>query len=257
MTVGVEREGLFEATCPHSVDKPSITVRWQSVGFVHWAFDPDAVARILPSDVAPDLYGGRAWAGYRFATVLPGGGGSQRRSTPVGPLRWPQRILAHHEARAAVAVVDRQGRPGLWYLSIDTDGKLTAAGMRRWLDLPAYEAESRFSTSDDRHAYWSQRPDGTTARLKLTVGPATAATDVDRFLTARWRIVLPRRWWDPEGATRIVTTAHQPWTLHRASVEFFDDDMLMAGGLPPAVGVGLALWSPGTSVVIGSPRRHE
>ena len=121
-------------------------------------------------------------------------------------------------------------------------------------NLPAYEAESRFSSIDDRFEYWTRRPDGTTARLNLTVGPGITPTDIDRFLTARWRIVLPPRWWDPPEESRAIATVHEPWILHRASVELFDDEVLVAAGLPPATGPGQALWSPGTAVDVGLRR---
>lgn len=256
MTAGVERKGLFTATCPDVIVGRSITVGWRSVGFVHWAYDPDLVARLLPPAIRVDRYGGKAWAGYQFTTVAPG----RYRETGTSPLdRLPGRHRLHlgpelHEVRVVAAVVDRSGRPGLWYLSLDTDRMVVGAGLRRWLNLPAYDAESRFSTAGDRIEYWTRRPDGTTARLELIVGPAITPTDVDRFLTARWRIFLPPRWWDPPGEIRSITTIHEPWKLHRATVELFDDEVLIAAGLPPATGPGQALWSPGTTVKLGRPR---
>lgn len=256
VTARIEREGLFTASCPETTAGPSLTVGWRSVGFVHWAYDPDAVARVLPTSVGIDLYGGRAWAGYRFLTVIPGPL-RHRADAPLDRLPWRPRIRLRPEVtevRAVVAVVDRLGRPGLFFMSVDTDRKGVAAGLRRWLNLSAYEAESRFSNADDRLEYWTHRPDGTTARLNLTIGPEITPTDVERFLTARWRIVLPPRRWDPPGEIRTVTTVHEPWILHRASVELFDDEVLVAGGLPPAVGPPQALWSPGTSVRLGRPR---
>ncbi|MDH3299886.1 MAG: DUF2071 domain-containing protein [Acidimicrobiia bacterium] len=255
MTAGIEREGLFAAACPEAPARGSITVGWRSVGFVHWAYDPDVVARLLPPSVGVDLYGGRAWAGYQFLTVAPGR--LRHRDSRLDRLpRLPHVRLRPEvaEVRAVVAVVDRVGRPGLWLLSVDTNRRLVAAGFRRWLNLSAYEAESRFSSAGDRIEYWTHRPDGTTARLKLARGPETAPTDVERFLTARWRIFLPPRWWDAPDEIRTITTVHEPWVLHRASVEFFDDEVLIAAGLPPSVGPGQALWSPGTSVELSRPQ---
>ena len=248
VTAGLERDGLFADTCPHVVSGPSATVRWRSVGFVHWAYDPDEVARLLPRDVPLDLYGGRAWAGYHFVTVEAGRSGRLARHRRT----WRSRLLPEfNELRAVVAVVDRFGEPALWYLSVDASRRVMAAGLRRWFNLAAYEAESRFSVNDGRLEYWTHRPDGTTARLKLTVGSAITPTDIDRFLTARWRIVLPRRWWDEPDEHRAITTVHEPWPLHRASVELFDDELLVAAGLPPATGPVQALWSPGVEVEIG------
>lgn len=258
-TAGVERDGLFDATCPETIIGRSITVGWRSVGFVHWAFEPDAVTRLLPPTVSVDCYGGRGWAGYWFTTVTPGRVVTDG-APPTGRRSWRDRAPQFavrvrpelHELRAVVAVVDRSGRPGLWHLSVETSRRIVAAVLRRHLNVAAYEAESRFSARDDRVEYWTQRPDGTTARLSLTVGSAITATDIDRFLTARWRIVLPPRRWDPPGHGRSITMVHEPWILHRASVELFDDEVLVAAGLPPPAGPAQALWSPGTTVKLGT-----
>ncbi len=242
MADGIERDGLFEATCPYDAGRLAVTATWRSVAFVHWGFDPEAVSPLLPADVGVDLYGGRAWAGYQVARVS------------HGPARLS---VGYHEVRVVVAVVDHFGVPGTCYLSVDTDRAIVAAAQRRWLNLASYEAEARFAADGDQVEYWTKRPDGTTARLKLTVGPEITATDVDRFLTARWRILLPPSWWDshhPDGNHRQLITAHDPWILHRASIEFFDDEVLVAAGLPPAAGAGQALWSPGTEVRIGLNR---
>jgi len=229
----------------------SIAAEWRSVGFIHWAYEPEALAGLLPDLISPDLYGGRAWAGYQFTTVS-FGRGRIGRWPPLDRLPWRVQLRPeHHEVRAVIAVVDRLGRPGVWYPSVDTNRKTVAAGFRRWLNLSAYESESRFSTADDRVDYWTKRPDGTSARLNLTIGPKIDPTDVDHFLTARWRIVLPPRHWESPNDARTITTVHEPWILHRASVELFDDDVLVAAGLPPAIGPGQALWSPGTSVTLG------
>jgi len=248
---GIERHGLFSATCPDGIVGRSVPVGWRSVGFVHWAYDPSTVARLLPPGVSVDLYGGRAWAGLQFTTVIPGRSHGSGAS-PLDRLPWRPRLRPQFdEVRAVVAVVDRHNRPGVWYLSLDTNRRIVAAGLRRWLNLPAYEAESRFSSVDGRFEYWTHRPDGTTARLKLTVGPTITPTDIDRFLTARWRIVLPPPFWDGPDESRTMPIFHEPWILHRASVEFVDDELLVAAGLPPATGPGQALWSPGTTVDIG------
>ncbi len=258
MSAGIERDGLFAATGPDTAGRLSIVVRWQSVGFVHWSYAPDAVERLLPPGVSADLYGGRAWAGYQFLTVSPPWGRRPHDPTELNrTLDRRRSLFVHHEVRAVAAVVDRFGRPGAFHLSVDTDGRLIAATLRRRLNLAAYEAESKFSLADHRADYWTKRPDGTAARLKLTIGGEVVPTDVDRFLTARWRIVLPPRRWDPPGESRTVPIVHEPWTLHRSSLDFFDDEVLMAAGLPPAAGPGQALWSPGRSVRIGRPSRES
>ncbi len=255
VTASVEREGLFPATSHDDIARPALVVTWRSVAFVHWAYEPDAVARLLPPSVSVDLYGGRAWAGYQFLTVTLGRLRRSGASSSLDPRSWRRRLGPELDmVQAVVPVVDSAGRPALWCLSLDTNRAVVASALRRRFNLPAYEAESRFSRTDGRFTYWTHRPDGTMARLDLTVGPAITPTDIDRFLTARWRVVLPPRWWDQPDDGRSLLTFHEPWRLHRASVELFDDEVLVAAGLPPAAGPAQALWSPGTPVRLGRSR---
>lgn len=256
MAVGVERQGLFRVQCPYQAGRPSIRLQWRSVGFVHWDCDPAAVDRLLPSNLQPDLYGGRAWVGYQFVTVT-----ADTESLPriVSSRRLPWGSLirrAHyHEARVVTCVVDRFGLPGVWNLSVDTDSSAVARLRRRVLNQDAHQSEARFWSSAGQSVFWTQRGDGTTARLKITRGNPIRPTDIDRFLTARWRTILPPRPWVAPAESRWVVTVHDQWRLHRAAVDHVDDDALIAAGLPPVSSRPQALWSPGVAVEIGLPRR--
>src|SRR5687767_9839758 len=44
-----------------SVRSPVALQRWDTLTFLHWAYDPDEVAPLLPRGLEPDLYQGRAW----------------------------------------------------------------------------------------------------------------------------------------------------------------------------------------------------
>ena len=247
MPTTIERSGLFRGDCPYDAGKPSASVRWSSVGFVHWSYPPEEVARLLPANLQADLYGGKAWVGYQFLTVV-----------PSGARDWLSRRSTFDEMRLRVCVVDENGLPGLFHLSVDVSRSSIARGQRRALNLPAFYAKTRFSTDRSSRGtvvdYRCRRTDGTTSRLTMVVGRSYADTDVDRFLTGRWRVVLPNRFWIGSTENRWVVAAHDRWSLYRSSVLAVDDDALLAAGLPAPAAPAQALWSPAVDVRLSIPR---
>jgi len=243
----IERSGLFRSDCPYIAGKPSASARWSSVGFVHWSYQPEEVTRLLPANLQADLYGGRAWVGYQFLTVI-----------PSGAPNWLSRRSTFDEMRLRVCVVDEDGRPGLFHLSVDVSRPPIVRGQRRALNVPTFNAKTRFTTDRSSSGtvvdYRCRRTDGTTSRLTMVVGRSEGDTDVDRFLTGRWRVLLPDRFWIGSPENRWVVAAHDSWPLFRSSVLAVDDDALLAAGLPAPAGPAQALWSPGVDVQLSIPR---
>ena len=65
-----------------SVDAPALarprlmTQRWRDVAFLHWAVDPETVARFFPPGVRPDVLDGRSYVGLvPFRMIGAGFGG--------------------------------------------------------------------------------------------------------------------------------------------------------------------------------------
>ncbi len=232
-------------------------MRWSSVGFLHWGYDPDVVARLLPSSLRADLYGGQAWVGYQFLTISPTADSMLSRLPG-----WAARRTVFNEMRLRVCVVDGNDLPGIHLLSVDNDRSSVVRWQRRTLNLSSFHA--KVSGDTDRLGglkapgsvvdYRSERRDGTTARARIRITGSRAETDVDRFLTARWRVMLPPRFWVDGTENRWVVNAHDRWLLQRASALTIDDDALIAAGLPSPTGAPVALWSPGTIVETSTPR---
>ena len=260
----IERDGLFRADCPYVAGSPSVALSWESVGFVHWSFDPDLVAPLLPDNLQLDVYGGRAWVGYQFLTVAPSHSTRIRRL----PGRFVERT-SFNEMRLRVCVVDENGLPGVHYFSVDIDRRSVVRWQRRVLNLPAFHAELKYELLVDHGVaqegtergeveYRSIRSDGTEAHLEMLISSTPADTDIDHFLTARWRVQLPARFWDDtEGGyeNRWIVTEHARWPLRRCSTVRVDPDALITAGLPAPSGAPHAHWSPGVEVRVSSPRR--
>jgi uncharacterized protein len=78
----------------------------------------------------------------------------------------------------------------------------------------------------------------------------TQSSELERFLTCRWRLYSPRRLGLPANRIRFSSTDvdHPPWRLHRARVRWLDERLVQATGLPAPFGEPLAHYSPGVRV---------
>ena len=105
-------------------------MRWVDLLFAHWAVDADALRTKLPDGLELDLYDGQAWLGivpFVMEDVGP-------RGLPAPPAagRFPElnvRTYVRHE-----------GRPGVWFLSLDAASRPAVEGARTGFGLPYFHA---------------------------------------------------------------------------------------------------------------------
>src|SRR5437763_16754580 len=94
------------AAPPEPVTVPVMRQRWASITFLHWAYDVEQVQRHLPPGLKVEPWEGQAWVGLvPFEMHVAG---------PAGPTmrRFP-------ETNVRTYVVGPDGRPGVWFFSLD------------------------------------------------------------------------------------------------------------------------------------------
>lgn len=197
-----------------------MTQRWRDVGFLHWAVEPQSVARFFPPGVAPDVLDGRTYVGLvPFRMVGAGLGGG-----PAVP--WAGTFL---ETNVRLYSVDDTGRRGIVFLSLDTDRSVVVAGARAGFGLPYRWARMSFADDGDVRRYATRlRWPGTRASSRIALRPGGPAADgpLERFLTARWGLHVAHL-----GRTWYVPNAHPPWPLRTAELLTLDDGLVAAAGL--------------------------
>jgi len=85
--------------------------RWSELLFLHWAVPPKVVEAGLPDGLSVDTYDGCAWIGvvpFQMCGVRP-------RYLPAVP-----GLSDFPELNLRTYVYDEQGRPGVWFYSLDT-----------------------------------------------------------------------------------------------------------------------------------------
>jgi len=237
-----------QGTCPFTIEHPVMRQRWQRLTFLHWAFEPAAVQRLLPDGLETDVFDGAAWVGLVpfFMHVATARG----HEVP-----WVSRFC---ETNVRTYVRDRDGLAGIWFFSLDA-ARLGAVGVARTTyGLPYFWSAMRIAATGGEIGYRCRRilpgPRDATSSVTIRIGEKYTADELDardHFLTARWilfSVAGSRR--------RIARACHDPWPLHRAWALHVDDRLLTAAGLPDPDGPPIALYSPGVDVAIGRPERR-
>lgn len=216
---------------------------WDDVVFLHWRVDVSAVAPLLPAGTRPDTMaedgtddGATTWVGLI---------GFVFRDTQIPPLAPMRRIGTFVEVNVRVYTVDRAGRRGVVFLSLDAGKFAPAVAARAGLGLPYHWAHAA-TRRRGRSVSYAMRRHGSSlrSRFDVTVGDAIAEpTPLEHFLSARWGMHVRRF-----GATRFWPNEHGAWPLHRADATLVADDLLGAAGLPRSladVAPDSVLFSPG------------
>jgi len=227
-----------------------MTQRWELLTFLHWSFEPSVVQRLLPAGLTVETFDDRAWVG-----LVP----FQMRVAPPGlaALPWLGRFC---ETNVRTYVRDNHGRPGVWFFSLDAARLAAVVVARLTYRLPYFWARMRLTGAPDRLVYTSRRrwpaspapgAAGTVIVRPGAVVPPEEVTELEHFLTARWRLFSHAG----RDTLRSADAEHAPWPLRRVDVELCDDSLVTAAGLPRPVGPPLAHYSDGVDVRIGLPGR--
>jgi uncharacterized protein YqjF (DUF2071 family) len=221
---------------------PVIYQRWQSLTFLHWAYEPDAVQRLLPPGLDVDTYDGAAWVGLTPFLLV--------RARPLGLPAVPG-LSTFPETNVRTYVRDRRGVDGLWFMSLDVDALPMAVAARAFYWVPYHWATMEVHEGQTV-SYSSRRRGLGSPSHEIVVrpaGPLSETTGLVDFLTGRWRAFS-------RMATRLVVAPveHQPWPLHHVTVDRLDEDLVVGAGLPAPEGPPLAHYSPGVDVRLGAPR---
>ena len=232
----------------HPVARPVMHQGWLDLTTLHWRYEPEVVAALLPDGFRVDTFDGSAYVG-----LIPF---LMHRVRPPG-LPAFGRTSTFLETNVRTYLVAPDGRRGVWFSSLDVTRLLPALVARATYRLPYCWARMATTREGDviHHRSvrrWPRATAGARAELEVEVGPQVPPgeiTDLEHFLTARWALGTrsgSHLAWAPVD--------HPPWPLHRAEVRSCDETLLAAAGLPPPEGPAIAHWSPGVQVRIGRPR---
>ncbi|MFG2466108.1 YqjF family protein [Streptomyces canus] len=221
---------------------PALRAGWLTQTFVHWPFPPEAVQALLPGGLVVDEYEGAAWVGFTpfvMADVRP----------PGVPASLPG-LPTFAETNLRTYVRHRDGRDGLWFLSIEVAFPPMVAA--RAIGAPYNPGTLRVSTDGDTVSYSGSRWIGDASyRLVVRPGDPIEPTERDVWLTSRWRAYTRRL-----GMLWETPVEHEPWPLATAGVDVLEETLTAAAGLREApLGEPLVHFSEGVRCVRLGPSR--
>jgi uncharacterized protein YqjF (DUF2071 family) len=220
--------------------------RWEELLFLHWKVAPELVQRELPAGLTVDTYDGAAWIGvgpFQMKDVRP------RFLPSMGGLsNFPELNLRTY-------VVDSQGRPGVWFYSLDTPQPIANWIARRFFNLNYRMARFEVGQTAETLSYRSELAvedgwDEVQHYAWTRVGQPFEAKpgSLEFFLVERYRLFAydPRR-----DRLRSGQVHHVPYPVQQVKLDslskrlFALNDLSMPDGEPVS-----ALASAGVDVEI-------
>lgn len=180
----------------------------------------------LPPGLTVDTFGGTAWLGITPFSLR-----------DVRPPHFPAIPWFSHFLGCTVRtyVFDAQGRPGVWYYSLDVNRWLVVKLARIWFHLPYHYAtvkavaDASGAEVDFSVCRWGGQEESRFRYRASGPGREAAVGSLEFFLAERYRFFSQ----DEEGQLFSTRIAHVPHQLGSADVALSDDRLLQAAGFDP------------------------
>jgi uncharacterized protein YqjF (DUF2071 family) len=197
---------------------------WHDLLFAHWPVGADELRALVPPGLHLDLFDQRAWVGvipFHMTNVAP-------RAVPALP--W---VSAFPELNVRTYVTVN-GKPGVYFFSLDAGNPLAVAAARTMFHLPYFAAAMHVEARDGWIHYRSRRAAGGASPADFDaryrpIGPVyhPQPGTLDYFLTERYCL------YTLDGAyhLRRLEIQHPPWPLQRAEAVIDVNTMAEAAGL--------------------------
>lgn len=191
---------------------------WHDLLFMHWRVPVEALRAHIPASLQIDTFDGEAWLAvvpFRMSGIRP-------RYLPSLP-----KLSAFPELNVRTYVI-KDGKPGVWFFSLDAGNALAVEIARRWFYLPYFHAQMQCQAVGEGIQYRSQRihRKAPAAQLVAQYTPTSPPFEaqpgtLDYFLTARYCLYTH----DAHGNVYRGEIEHPAWPLQRAHAEIEHNHM--------------------------------
>ena len=184
--------------------------------FAHWRVPVDQLRALIPGGLEVDTFDGEAWIG-----VVPFELRIRPRFCPVIP-----KVASFPEINVRTYVV-RDGKPGVWFFSLDATSPIAVRAARWGFDLPYFDATMSCADTGGTIAYRSERKRTDVATLFLgeyrpTSEPRMAEPgSLDEWLTERYCLYAA----DSRGRLSRTEVHHEKWPLCDAECSIDENTM--------------------------------
>lgn len=187
--------------------------QWDDLAFLHWEISPAVMQETLPEDLEIDTYDGRAWLG-----VVPF---DMKGVAPRGCPRF--KALSDFPEINVRTYVIKDGKPGVWFYSLDVPNPLAVWAARRFFHLPYFRASMQVQAGERGIDYRSARGKFRFDASYRPTGPASfSAGSFEIWATERYCLYTANR----AGRTLRAEVQHGQWPLETAEIEMRENTML-------------------------------
>jgi uncharacterized protein YqjF (DUF2071 family) len=199
---------------------------WEDLLFAHWQVPAADVRAHVPAGLEVETFDDSAWLGvapFRLSSL---------RTRGMLPL---PRISEFLELNVRTCVRGSDGRPGVWFFSLDASSRLAVEAARRMYKLPYFQARMSAAKRGEWIDYECARVEEPGRVFSGSYRPSGAVFhaepgSLEWFLMERYCLYTT----DGRGALQRADIHHEPWPLQaaEATIELASVSPLVLDGEP-------------------------
>lgn len=197
-----------------------MTQTWNHLLFAHWPISPDLLRPRVPRELPLDTFDGRCWIAIAPFHMS----GIRARGLPRIP------GLSSIPELNVRTYVSLEGKPGVFFFSLDTPSSMAVWAARTFYRLPYFRAKMSVNISGDTVHYSSIRRN-TSVEFQASyhpVAPVQLRTPgtLEHWLTERYCLYTVSN-----GRVYRADIHHHPWPLQNAAAQIRVNRMALAAGI--------------------------
>jgi uncharacterized protein YqjF (DUF2071 family) len=189
---------------------------WERLLFAHWRVPEDQLREVVHPKIPIDSFDGSAWIGITPFTVA----GLHARGTPPPP------VAASFEEINVRTYATIDGKPGIYFLSLDAASRSAVHAARTGYRLPYFRAEMDAEpTKANRTRYGSERESGPPAAFEAEYGPTGEPFNAEPGSFEHWATERYCLYTLAEQRVQRGEIHHPPWPLQQATADIVRNTM--------------------------------
>lgn len=149
--------------------------------------------------------------------------------------------------------VEADGKPGVWFFSLDAASRLIVLGGRRFFGLPYFDATMEQTRQETWTSFHSARRGfeaGFRGRYRA-IGPQLhpKPSSFEHWATERYALYAV----SPRGTLQRMQVHHAPWPLYQGEIHLDDTSVIRTAGFDVSNEPPICHCSPGVHVVSFGP----
>lgn len=224
-----------------------MTQRWNDLLFLHYELAPEKLRPLVPEVLTLDIYEQHVWLSVTPFWI------NHLRPPGVPSLPW----VSQFSELNVRTYVTYQGKPGVYFFSLDASNLSAVWGARIFYRLPYWQAAMKVKgRGGSKLQYESRRIHGPKpAELRVSYSPTGEAFHArpgspEYFLTERYCLYSVNK-----KRLYRADIHHLPWSLHPATVEIERNTMAQTLEIDLPQTADLARFSRALQVLVWAPER--